>query len=106
MTVAAQAIVGQTLAGSYHARLEALTLCPVCGGAAAPSGRVPNLRRFACGSAFGYSKITMAIEPADPCPVPSRIQANQLSAEAVEAAMAYRPQDKSCLLYTSDAADD
>lgn len=77
MTVAAQ-----TLAGRYHARLEALTLCPVCGGAAAPSGRVPNLRRFACGSAFGYSKITMAIEPADPCPVPSRIQANQLSAEA------------------------
>ena len=72
----------KTLAGRYHARLEALTLCPVCGSEAAPSSRVPHLRRFSCGSAFGYSKITMAIEPAEPCPVPSRIQANQLSAEA------------------------
>jgi len=72
----------KTLAGRYHARLEALALCPVCGSQPAPSGRVLNLRRFSCGSAFGYSKITMAIEPAEPCPVPSRIQANQLSAEA------------------------
>lgn len=71
-----------TLAGRYYARLEALTLCPVCGSQASPPRRVPHLRRFACGAAFAYSKITMAIEPADPCPVPSRIQAKQLSAEA------------------------
>lgn len=77
MTAAAKPLVCR-----YTDRLKSINRCPVCGGDFSHATHLT--RRFACGAAFSYSKITMGIEAADPCPTPSRIQAAQLTAEAEE----------------------
>jgi len=74
-----------------YAKLKAEKSCPVCGAAAMPATEQQErmlLVRFQCSAIFGVSGILGTINANETCPSPSRVAADHLMAEVMQAGAA------------------